>query len=326
MSADGQVISFLSPGELIALMRATSGISVGESTVIDGQPVIHASLKLVNARTGQDVPGGLPFSVVLFKAAQEQGYSNIAIGTVVPVAELDVTLPRDYFNLCNQRFRFTRAFPISPGAFVLQMDLMLRHATREYVKFAFGLWGTLFSHILFELVGRGRESLVAAAEAYALAHTDFAQHVVAPDVLPAGEEAAPEVFLEPPAEQQVEVAAEAAPVAKDELVLVRVSEDGVSHEASALLEEPVAAEEAPQAIEPAAQTAVEEEIARAVEPVSDETETVGAAAGEAVVETVEAEQPAVEDIAPQADTAADAPGVTEDVTAEPSAEAREVTA
>jgi hypothetical protein len=35
----------------------------------------------------------------------------------------------------------------------------------------------LFSQMLFELMGRGRESLTAAAEAYAVVHTDFAEQI-----------------------------------------------------------------------------------------------------------------------------------------------------
>ncbi len=177
MSNDRQVISYLSPADLAQLMNQTGVIAVHESGTSDGKPVIQAAVKVVNAQTGEQLPGGLPFSVVMFKGPKEPGYSNIAIGAIVPASELNVALPRNYFNFCNQRFRFTRAFPIDEHAFVIQMDLVLKNATREYVKFSFGLWGALFSQMLFELMGRGRESLVAVAEAYAAAHTDFAGQI-----------------------------------------------------------------------------------------------------------------------------------------------------
>lgn len=177
MSKDSQIISYLSPADMVALMSQTGIVTVHETGMSDGKPVIHAALKVVNAQTGDHLPGGLPFSVVMFKAPNEPGYSNIAIGTIVPAAELNVALPRDYFNFCNQRFRFMRAFPVDERSFVIQMDLMVRNATREYVKFSFGLWGALFSQMLFELMGRGRESLIAAAEAYAAVHTDFSQQI-----------------------------------------------------------------------------------------------------------------------------------------------------
>jgi hypothetical protein len=182
MANDRHVIQYMSPAELVGLMNAT-GVIVQDTITSDGKPVIHAALKVVNAETGEQLPGGLPFSVVMFKSPNEAGYSNIAIGTIVPASELNVRLPRDYFNFCNQRFRFCRVFPVDERSFVIQMDLVLKNATREYVKFAFGLWGALFSQMVFELMGRGRESLVAAAEAYAQAHTDFAQQIAAtPDV------------------------------------------------------------------------------------------------------------------------------------------------
>lgn len=166
MVSNSKVINDMTPAELAAVIRET-GSTVYEITVIDGKPVIHAALRIVNAKTGENIPGGLPFSVVLFKRPGEKNYSNIAIGTVVPVTELDIRLPRDYFNFCNQRLRFVRVFPLDERSFVIQMDLILHNSTQEYVKFGFGLWGALFSQILYELIGRGRESLEAAAEIYA---------------------------------------------------------------------------------------------------------------------------------------------------------------
>lgn len=233
MSNDRQVIDYLSPAELIALMNATGVIGVTETGLSDGRPVIHAAVKVVNAETGEELPGGLPFSVVMFKGPNEPGYSNIAIGTIVPAAELNVALPRDYFNFCNQRFRFSRVFPVDQSSFVIQMDLVLRNATREYIKFSFGLWGALFSNVLFELVGRERESLIAVAEAYAQVHTDFASQTAStPDAvevppLPADvTEPAPESVMALEAEAIVSgVVAEGAPT--------EVAVEGVPTEAEA---------------------------------------------------------------------------------------------
>lgn len=259
MSNDRQIITYLSPAELVALMNATGTITVHESGISDGKPVIHAALKVVNARTGQALPGGLPFSVVMFKNAKEAGYSNIAIGTIVPAAELNVSLPRDYFNFCNQRFRFARVFPLDERAFVIQMDLVVKNATREYVKFSFGLWGALFSQMLFELMGRGRESLLAAAEAYAVARTDFAEQIVA---MP------PVVEPEPVMDLAPETVVAAEPVAET------VVEEPVAEEPPA---ETIAVE--PPAEEPVAETPIAEPVAE--EPVA-----------EALVETPATEPPA----------------------------------
>ena len=164
MAQDDKVIGYISPAELLDVMRGTGMIAVQETGTVEGKPVIHAALKLVHAQTGEELPGGLPFSVVMFKGADEPGYSNIAIGTVVPAAELEITLPENFFNLCNQRFRFIRAFPLDASSFVLQMDLFVRNTTPEYIKFSFGLWAALFSQVLFELMGRGTQSLSRAAE------------------------------------------------------------------------------------------------------------------------------------------------------------------
>lgn len=176
MAQDNKIIAALSPADLVGLLRETAGITVLESAVADGKPVIQAAVQAVNTQTGEVLAGGLPFSIVMFKGPSEAGYSNVAIGTVVPAAELDIHLPRDYFNFCNQRLRFVRVFPLDAGSFVIQMDLILRGATREYIKFQFGLWGMLFKQVLFELIGSGRESLIHAAEVYAA--TDVAQHYV----------------------------------------------------------------------------------------------------------------------------------------------------
>lgn len=176
MAQDNKVIASLSPTDLVALLRETAGIAVLESAVADGKPIIQVAVKAVNAQTGEVLAGGLPFSIVMFKAANETGYSNIAIGTVVPVTELDIHLPRDFFNICNQRLRFVRVFPLDASSFVIQMDLVLRNATREYVKFNVGLWGMLFKQVLFDLIGSSADSLAHATAVYA--ETNIAQHVV----------------------------------------------------------------------------------------------------------------------------------------------------
>jgi hypothetical protein len=167
MSQDDKVIGYFSLAQMQALLRETGMVSVLETGQAGGQAVIHAALKVINAESGAELPGGLPFSVVLFKEAREPGFSNIAIGAVVPAAELKLVLPPDFFNLCNRRYRFVRAFPYDANSFVLQMDLFLHNATREYVKFGFGLWGALFTDVLFELMGNNAQSLSAAAEVYA---------------------------------------------------------------------------------------------------------------------------------------------------------------
>ena len=230
MAQDDKVIGYISPAELLSLMRETGMISVQETGTSEGKPVIHAVLKLVHAQTGAELPGGLPFSVVMFKGATEPGYSNIAIGTVVPAAELEIVLPADFFNLCNRRFRFIRAFPLDASSFVLQMDLFVRGATQEYLKFSFGLWAALFSQVLFELMGHGTQSLSRAAEVYAAAPADFISRyaeAIAPDFQPLAEEKpveedtavldlVPDLESEPPAETATAPEAEAAPAVEAE--------------------------------------------------------------------------------------------------------------
>lgn len=281
MANDRQVIAYLSPADLAGVMAATGVVTVRETVVTDGKPVIHASLKVVNAATGEELPGGLPFSVVMFKGPNEPGYSNIAIGTIIPVAELKVALPRDYFNFCNQRFRFTRVFPIDHGAFVVQMDMVLKNTTREYLKFNFGLWGALYTQILFELMGRGRESLVNAAEAFAQAHMDFATQIAStPDVAAVvpepvvsepvaepvmtldAEAIVPEVandVVAPPVEAEPVIEASVAPEGEAPAVEAAVAEASVSE---AVVEEPVAHEE--PASETVAEAPVEAPAAEAV--------------------------------------------------------------
>ncbi|GAA0534016.1 hypothetical protein FHS83_003006 [Rhizomicrobium palustre] len=202
MAKDNKVIGYMTPADLVALMRETGNILVQETTVSDGKPAIHAALRVVNAQTGEQLPGGLPFSVVMFKSPTEPSFSNIAIGTIVPAAELDIRLPRDYFNFCNQRLRFMRVFPLDERSFVIQMDLILHNATREYVKFSLGVWGALFTQVLFELMGRGRESLVHAAEVYAA--TDVAQNYVS-TVTASDAEAPVEETVTEPVTQATEV-------------------------------------------------------------------------------------------------------------------------
>lgn len=268
MANDRHVIQYMSPAELVGLMNAT-GVIVQDTITTDGKPVIHAALKVVNAETGEQLPGGLPFSVVMFKSPSEAGYSNIAIGTIVPASELNVRLPRDYFNFCNQRFRFCRVFPVDERSFVIQMDLVLKNATREYVKFAFGLWGALFSQMVFELMGRGRESLIAAAEAYAQTHTDFAQQIATtPDV------AIVEPVTEPIAAQEVAVMeTEAEPPAEPAVLPLEVE---------AIIPQEAALDEAPKLEEP-----VEEAAEATVEPVTVEVPSDEIIPEQAVTEPIE---------------------------------------
>lgn len=282
MSQDNKVIGYLTPAEMAVLMSETGMITVHESGMVDGKPVIHAALKVINAQTGEQLPGGLPFSVVLFKNPREPGYTNIAIGTIVPTAELEVALPRDYFNFCNQRFRFTRVFPIDERSFVLQMDLFVRNATREYVKYSFGVWAALFSQVLFELIGRGRESLVAAAEAYAM-RNDIAQQYVS--TATASDDSV-----------VVETAVESAPEAESVEVAVAPEAPVVDHEAEApaeaKIDQPVP--EAPA--ETAAESPVEEPVAeaaaeKAVEEPSAADKPTEEAVAELVTEHVEAKEP-----------------------------------
>jgi hypothetical protein len=290
MSQDNKVIGYLTPAEMAALMRETGMITVLESGLADGKPVIHAALKVVNAQTGEQLPGGLPFSVVMFKNPREPGYSNIAIGTIVPTAELNVSLPRDYFNFCNQRFRFTRVFPIDERSFVLQMDLFARNATREYVKYSFGVWAALFSQVLFELIGRGRESLVAAAEAYA-ARTDLTEQYVS-TVTASDQGAVEETAVEsaPDAETESATSEPEVPVGDPAAEAVATAEMK-SEEAEPPIETPASVPEEPVAeaavvvaAEPVSETAKEEPVAEAV------VETAPEAANESA-EPVETKEP-----------------------------------
>jgi hypothetical protein len=290
MSNDRQVISYMSPAELIALMNETGIIGVNETGMSDGKPVIHAAVRVVNAETGEQLPGGLPFSVVMFKGPNEPGYSNIAIGTIVPAGELNVALPRDYFNFCNQRFRFSRVFPVDDASFVIQMDLVVKNATREYVKFSFGMWGALFSHVLFELMGRERESLVAAAEAYAQVHTDFAAQIAdlpgAADVQPL-----PVEIVEPVAETVMALEAEAiVPTEVEVAESVEPVLDDVVAPAEEAKAEDATAEVVP--IDAANVVETHETAVVAAADVSDAPE-LSIVAGPAVVEAVaQAEEPA----------------------------------
>ena len=324
MSKDRQVIAHLSPAELVALMNETGIIAVHESGYSDAKPVIHAALKVVNAKTGEQLPGGLPFSVVMFKGLNEAGYTNIAIGTIVPASDLNVILPRDYFNFCNQRFRFTRVFPVDTSSFVIQMDLVVRDVTRDYVKFNFGLWGALFTQILFELMGRGRESLIAAAEAYGAVHTDFAEHVVtspAVDELPAAvmpleQEAIVPAVGEIAATDAAEPQSTAVEDAKLDVADAPVAEavageidfgpnenvEMVADPAEGKDDEPVAADA--DALTGAAETSLPEAIEPAIEPVAEP-------AAELAVE--QAAEPAVEPVAAAVAVADPAPEAADTV-------------
>jgi hypothetical protein len=269
MANDRQVIQYMTPAELVALLNATGVITVNEAGMSDGKPVIHAAVKVVNAESGEHLPGGLPFSVVMFKGPNEPGYSNIAIGTIVPAQELNVALPRDYFNFCNQRFRFTRVFPVDERSFVIQMDLVLKNATREYVKFSFGLWGALFSQMLFELMGRGRESLISAAEAYAQAHTDFAQQIATtPEAAVAEPVPAGEPVIEP--ETEAGGMAEADAILPLEAEAIIPQEPALKAEAPKVDEAP--AENTPVVEAEAVIEAPAEETVAMAEPVAEDGE------------------------------------------------------
>jgi len=268
MSQDAKVIGYISQSELVALMRATGMISVQETENAGGKPVIHALLKVINAQTGAELPGGLPFSVVMFKRAADAGYSNIAIGTVVPAAELGIALPADFFNLCNQRFRFIRAFPVDATSFVLQMDLIVSNATGEYVKFAFGLWAAMFSQVLFELMGSGRDAVSRAAEIYA--------RTPAAVVLPAVDS----ITSEPAAEEQPTVES-ALPEPEGECVPASAAAEPAMTEAAVTGEAPAAPEVTPAA-----------EAKPAAEPPAGEPEVKAEAKADAAETKIEEPAPA----------------------------------
>jgi Predicted membrane protein len=204
MAFDSMIVKSVTPADLIKLMRESGAVAVSETSVIDGKPVIHAALVKANAKTGEMLPGGLPFSAVLHRGSTDKGYTNLAIGTIVPAAELGIELPPDFFNYSNHRLRFVRVYPVDTQSFAIQMDLVLRFATREYLKFAFGLWGTLYSQILFELVGKEHEALALAAEAFAATHR--------PAVLMPEPELASEPQSEPVSEPEIHVPAVVEPV------------------------------------------------------------------------------------------------------------------
>jgi hypothetical protein len=254
MSRDDKVIGYFSLAEMQALLGETGMVSVQETGQAGGQAVIHAALKVINAESGAELPGGLPFSVVLFKEAREPGFSNIAIGTVVPAAELKLVLPPDFFNLCNRRYRFVRAFPCDANSFVLQMDMFLHNATREYVKFGFGVWGALFTNVLFELMGNNGQSLAAAAEVYAGMEERFAGTVTE----------APEVPLEKPLP---ETPAEAA--ADVETVLPEARPEAVTADLPAEESAPAAADAVEAAGGPVAEPAAEPAVEPPAEPAAE---------------------------------------------------------
>jgi hypothetical protein len=160
---DDKIIDTMSPQQFVALMNETGMFSITGTGSVDGNPIVQAALKLKNAQTGEVISGGLPFAVIMFKAEGDPGYTNIAIATRVPAAELHIEVRPGFFAECNRQYRFVRSFPVDRATFVLQMDLFLRMATREYVKFNLSLWAAVFSSILFELLAqRGGEASTAA--------------------------------------------------------------------------------------------------------------------------------------------------------------------
>jgi hypothetical protein len=162
--SDNDVSSKMTWAELSVLMRETGMISIEGVGRLDGLPTIGASLKIVNAETGEKLPGGLPFSVVLFKDLSQAGYSDVALVATVPAAELNAHLPRDFVDSCNRRHRFVRAYPLDQNSFIVQADLFLRGTTREQLKYTFGVWAAALSQILFDLVTASPDDRPVAAE------------------------------------------------------------------------------------------------------------------------------------------------------------------
>lgn len=188
MSQDSKVISYLSAPELSALMNATGAIAVDATTTAESRPVIQAHLKITDHRTGEEIPGGLPFAVVMFKGEREPGCSNIAVAARIPVGALGIRLPANYFNLCNEQYRFVRVFPLGHDSIALQMDIYLHAATREYVKFAFGIWATAFSQVLYDLMSqRGQmaapqDAVVDVAQHTAVVESGTVESILPPDL------------------------------------------------------------------------------------------------------------------------------------------------
>ena len=150
--SDGTVISWLSWAELAALMRKTGMVTVEGVGRVDGNPAIGASLKIVNAETGEKLPDDLPFSVILFKDATQSGYTSIAMVARVPAAELNAQMPEGFLDACNRRYRFVHAYMLDRSSFVVQADLNLRGVTHEHLKYSFGVWAAAVSQILFDLM------------------------------------------------------------------------------------------------------------------------------------------------------------------------------
>jgi hypothetical protein len=150
--SDGNIIPRMSWAELTALMRETGMIETEGTGRVDGLPTIGASLKIVNAETGEKLPGGLPFSVVLFKDVHQAGYSSIAMVATVPAAELNPQMPPGFIDACNRRHRFVSVYALDKGSFIVQADMIIRGVTREHLKYGFGVWAAALSQILFDLV------------------------------------------------------------------------------------------------------------------------------------------------------------------------------
>ena len=207
MSQDSKVISYLSAPELAALMNATGAIAVEATTTADSRPVIQAHLKITDNRTGEEIPGGLPFAVVMFKGDREPGCSNIAVAARIPVGALGIRLPANYFNLCNEQYRFVRVFPLGHDAIALQMDIYLHAATREYVKFAFGIWATAFSQVLYDLMSQ-RSEMSVSQDAVVAQHAAVVDSGALEAILPA--DLGGELVEAPVAAEPAAIAPEAA--------------------------------------------------------------------------------------------------------------------
>ena len=273
MSQDTKIVGYVALKDMVELLRETGMVSIDETGYESGRPVIRASLKVTNARTGEDLPGGLPFAVILFKSAGEPGCSNMAVASIVPHAALHIALPDDFFNRCNQYYRFVRVYPLDANMFIMQMDLYLHGATREYVKYAFGLWAATFTQILFELLTHTPEQrpavpnlgepqpdmpAVVAADEVPL---DLSLAEIEEPSAPLAEElpleaAAPELAAEPPFEvaPEAELPAQVEVPAPAELPPEPVLEPAVAElpKAAEVGPEPVAAKPEPRPAEPEA--------------------------------------------------------------------------
>ncbi|MDE2182952.1 MAG: hypothetical protein KGJ78_08020 [Alphaproteobacteria bacterium] len=152
MGRDRKIIEFISPSDMSAVMAETGLIGVEGTDSAEGAPVIHAVFKGLVPATGAYVASGIPFTVVMSKGPKDRGYSNIAVVAKVPAGELNARSAAVFAQACNRELRFVRAYLSGQGDLVLQADLFLRMATREYVKFWFGALAEIYLEALSGLV------------------------------------------------------------------------------------------------------------------------------------------------------------------------------